>query len=190
MSRHALAGLAIAASVTALAISLGGCASRSTTSGSGGAGSGAAAPGTSSTSTAAGTSSVTTTGSSPSGMAQVALTVTPATGRPDSVFTFSFRAPAASGRQGSMQLSYGLSVTSTPRSGCVARHGVAIPPVRQGQAVGISLGPAQVRGHWCVGTYSARVEGVARPVCTAGEMCPQFIRLVAVAGPASFRIAG
>ena len=187
MRRHALAGLAVAVSVTALAISLGGCGSRSTASGSGGPGGGSGASGTSS---AVGSSTVTTTGSAPPAMARATLNVNPATGDPSSVLTFSFRAPMASGRQHGMEVSYGLNVTGPRGSGCIATHGMAIPPVRQGQAVSIPLGPTQLGGRWCVGAYSARVTGLARPVCQAGEMCPQFVRLVAVAGPASFRIVG
>lgn len=187
MRRHALAGLAVVVSVTALAISLGGCGSPPTASGAGGPGGGSAASGTSSV---AGSSTVPTTGSPTPGVARATLNVTPATGDPNSVLTFSFRAPMASGRQHGLELSYGLSVTGPRGSGCIATHGVTIPPVRQGQAVSIPLGPAQLGGRWCVGTYSASVTGVARPVCEPGEMCPQFIRLVAVAGPASFRIAG
>ena len=51
-------------------------------------------------------------------------------------------------------------------------------------------GPAQLGGPWCPGSYTARVEVIARPVCAQGMMCPQFIRVVAVLGPAVFRISG
>ncbi|MGH2858817.1 MAG: hypothetical protein ACRDMJ_15190 [Solirubrobacteraceae bacterium] len=40
-----------------------------------------------------------------------------------------------------------------------------------------------------MGAWVARVDELQRPVCAAGQMCPQFIRLVAVAGPARFEIA-
>jgi hypothetical protein len=54
----------------------------------------------------------------------------------------------------------------------------------------VAVGPTQLGGSWCPGTYTARVEVLARPKCGEGMMCPQFIRVVAVLGPTTFRISG
>jgi hypothetical protein len=170
MRRHALAWAAAAAGVAAVTICLAACGSATT-------GSTTSAPG-----------SLTTTGSAPTGTAHANLSITPATGHPTSVIRFAFHAPVASGREAHLLLSYALSVTGPHGRGCVAAHGTALGPVTRGELVTATLGPAQLGGSWCVGTYTGRVDELARPVCPAGEMCPQFIRLVAVVGPASFTI--
>jgi hypothetical protein len=67
-------------------------------------------------------------------------------------------------------------------------HDQAVPMAPAGQTVSASVGPAQLGGAWCPGTYTARVEVLARPKCGQGMMCPQFIRVVALLGPTTFKI--
>jgi hypothetical protein len=69
-------------------------------------------------------------------------------------------------------------------------HDESVPVAPAGQAVHVAVDPAQLGGAWCPGAYTARVEVLARPKCAQGMMCPQFIRVVAVLGPVTFRIAG
>jgi hypothetical protein len=174
MTRHALAGLAVGA--TALGISIAGCGSSSAT------------PASSRTGSATATATSSSSAGPPRSAAR--LTVSPAVGTTSSVLRFSFTAPASTGRQGDSLISYTLSVRGRPRSGCVGIHGATLPPVRARQMVTSALGPAQLGGSWCPGTFSARVEELESAACGAGQMCPQFIRIVAVIGPVSFKISG
>lgn len=167
MMRHALAGLTIAS----LAIALAACGSSSSSST-------ASTPASGTTTTRSGVPTRPTAG----------LTVAPTDGRPTAVFRFSFRAPATSGHSATTDSSYTLRVAGGRGGGCVAAHAAALPAVQRGALVRASLGPTQLGGRWCPGMYSARVEELERPVCAPGQMCPQFVRLVTVIGPATFRI--
>jgi hypothetical protein len=189
MRRHALAGLAVTVSVVALAPALSGCGSSSasssaSTSASGGSGS----AGGSGTTSRTGTGATTTSRPGRVGIPHATLSVKPTIGGPTSVLQFSFRAPQASGRQGTTDASYTLSVLGPHGSGCVAAETMALPAVTRGQMVTAALGPSTSGGRWCTGTYSARADEVERPICSVGQMCPQFVRLVAVVGPVTFRI--
>jgi hypothetical protein len=181
MTRQALAGLAVGA--TALAIGIAGCGSSTGKSAS-------SRPGSSSSSRtgSATTSSGSTAGGPP--RSAVRLSVSPTVGKPSSVLRFSFTAPASTGQEGHDLVSYTLSVRGRPHPGCVGIHGATLPAVRVGQMVTTSLGPAQLGGSWCPGTFSARVEELESAACAAGQMCPQFIRIVVVIGPVSFKISG
>jgi hypothetical protein len=185
MRRHALAGLALTVSAAALAISVSGCGGSSAASSAPG-GSGSA--GRTGTTSRTGTATV-TTGPVRTGIPHATLSVKPTTGSPTSVLQFSFLAPAASGRAGMTDASYTLSVLGPHAAGCVAAETMALPAASRGQPVTAALGPSNTVGRWCIGTYSARADEVERPICSEGQMCPQFVRLVAVAGPVTFRIA-
>jgi hypothetical protein len=184
MTRLARARLTLATGAAALVVSLAGCGGSSSSSQSGGGS--VAPPSTSTTTSSAASSSV----PGRSGAARASLTVTPRTGPATATFSFSFRAPAASGRHGHTELAYSLTVAGPSGPGCVAVHAATLPKAGVGQLVRARLGPAQLRGSWCPGTYRARADEVERAVCQAGQVCPQFIRLVAVVGPATFRVSG
>lgn len=130
----------------------------------------------------------TTPGAGGLGLPHATLSVKPTTGDPTSVLHFSFQAPAASGRQGATEASYTLSAVGPHGSGCVGAETMALPAVTRGQNVTAALGPSTSGGRWCAGTYTARADELERPVCSGGQMCPQFARLVAVVGPVTFRI--
>jgi hypothetical protein len=195
LMRRSRARVGLAAATIALAAALGGCAQSSNTTSTGAAG---GAPPTSSTptnpttptptnpttpTTTSATTSVPATGSG-------TLTASPASGSPDSVIHFAFTPPAGTAPQGRDEVSASLSVMGPQKAGCVGIHQQPLPSLPAGQQTSVSLGPAQLGGKWCPGTYSARVEIVARPKCGQGMMCPQFIRVVATLGPAIFRISG
>lgn len=183
MTRGARACLAVAATAVALT----GCAQSSNTTTSTGA------PGTTPPSSSTPTST-TTTGSGTTGAPSGAhpLGVSPAVGSPQSTIRFSFTSPAGSGPkgQGGTLISSALSVVGPRGSGCVGAHQAALPSEPAGQSVNVAVGPTQLGGSWCPGTYTARVEVLARPNCAQGMMCPQFIRVVAVLGPTTFTIRG
>lgn len=188
---HGRAGMALAAATLALAAVLAGCgqSSDTTSAGAGGSAPAGTAPLTTSTATSS-TSTPTTTTTTPHPIAgSGTLTVTPTTGSPHSIIHFTFTAPAGSAAPGSDQLSAGLSVVGPQKPGCVGVHRQPLSSMPAGQQIGVSLGPAQLGGDWCPGTYTARVEVLARPKCGPGMMCPQFIRVVAMLGPTTFKIS-
>jgi hypothetical protein len=193
MTRHAQgpARLALAAVTLVLAGALAGCAQSSDTTSTGAPGSVSATTAPVTTSTPTGSTSTTTTSTTSGAIAGSGpLTVSPATGSPRSIIHFAFTAPAAVAAPGPEQLSAGLSVIGPQKPGCIGLHRQPLSSMPAGQQITVSLGPAQLGGDWCPGTYTARVEVLARPKCGPGMMCPQFIRVVAVLGPATFKIAG
>jgi hypothetical protein len=103
---------------------------------------------------------------------------------------FTFASPTGSTAQADTQTSGALSIVGPHAAGCVGVHAEPVPTAPAGNTVIVAVGPAQLGGPWCTGSYTARVEVVERPKCAKGMMCPQFIRLVAVLGPVTFRISG
>lgn len=177
MTRCVRARVALAAAVVAVAI--GGCGSSTTTTTTTAGGAGASSSRSSSSAT-------TRTPGSP-GIPHATLSVTPAIGNATTAFKFSFRAPEASGRHGTTAASYTLSVVGPHQSGCQTEQAMALAAVAQGQLVTVSMAPAP-GSRWCTGTYTARADELARPICTGGQMCPQFVRILAQVGPATFRV--
>jgi hypothetical protein len=117
------------------------------------------------------------------------LSVAPESGHPTSTIRFTLVAPTPAGRHGQSDVSYALSVVGPQGSGCVAQHSAAVNAIHARQPVTVAVGPRQLGGSWCPGSYTARVSELARPVCGPGQVCPQFIRVMAVFGPIHFRIA-
>lgn len=188
MRRRGRAWLTVAGAVVALGAAVCGCAGSSNTTSSSGAGSSPGASGTA-TATISSPTSTTSSGATSRG-GPSALSVSPTSGTSQSVIRFGFISPAATATQASTQISQSLSVVGPRHAGCVGVHDEAVPVAPAGQAVHVAVGPSQLGGRWCPGTYAARVEVLARPKCGQGQMCPQFIRVVAVLGPVTFRIAG
>jgi hypothetical protein len=180
MTRRAPAGLSPAAAIAAFAICLAGCGSS--------AGHGASARSGSPTASSSGSSSGSASASTSASSAPGRLTVTPVRGHPTSELRFTLQAPTPSGRHGQTQVSYALSESGPQGSGCVAEHSNPVAVTRAEQAVTVAVGPSQLRGRWCAGSYSARVDELVRPVCGPAQACPQFIRVAAVIGPVHFRI--
>lgn len=180
MRRRPRGSLTVAAAMLVLCAA--GCAASSNTTSSA----------TSSVAPGAGSSTPSTTTTTTSGAISrggpSALSVNPASGTPQSVIRFSFTSPGGATGAGT-QVSQSLSIVGPHGAGCVGIHDEAVPVTPAGQTVDISVGPAQLGGTWCPGTYAARVEVLARPKCGQGMMCPQFIRVVAVLGPQTFTIA-
>ena len=117
------------------------------------------------------------------------LTVTPPSGRQSTVFTIRFLAPASSGVDGKSSISYTIGVTGPTGGRCLGTRSIPVPFAAKGEPVSIALGPATLGGGWCVGTYRARALELQRPVCAAGTACPQYVRVVASIGPATFRVS-
>ena len=123
------------------------------------------------------------------------LTVMPASGGPTTAFSFSFKAPVATGANGSTRLGYSLgvrgpSVAGAARSGCLGARTSQVPGAAKDADVSVTLDPAKLGGQWCHGTFIAQVTEVQTPVCAANAMCPQYIRVVATVARASFRVTG
>ncbi|MGZ4177929.1 MAG: hypothetical protein ACXVUX_17085 [Solirubrobacteraceae bacterium] len=185
MRSRVWACLVAAAAVLALGAAIDGCAASSNTTSST---STSSAPGAGATSSASTSTSTTSSGAVPGGPS--ALSVSPTSGTPQAVIQFRFTSPAPSAAEANTQISQALSVTGPRHAGCVGAHNEAVPVGPAGQPVDVAVGPAQLGGAWCPGSYTARVEVLARPKCGAGMMCPQFIRVVAILGPVTFRIVG
>lgn len=181
MTRSIRTSLVLTVGLLALA-ALPGCGGSSNTTSSGPSATGAGTTSSSST-TAAGSGTVAHGGPS-------ALGVSPAVGSPHAVLHFTFSAPAGGAAHAPTQISSSLSVLGPRGMACVGVHDQAIPSGSAGRTVTVAVGPGQLGGPWCPGTYTARVEVVQRPKCGQGMMCAQFLRVVAVLGPVTFRIAG
>jgi hypothetical protein len=174
--------------IAALALGLAGCAQSSNTTTAATSGPGAAPP----TATTPSTPAATTTGSAtatPPGNTR-GLSVSPQAGSPSSVIHFAITPPARANAESGVEVSDSLSVMGPQKTGCVGIHQQSLSALPAGQQTTVSLGPSQIGGNWCPGTYTARVLVLARPKCGAGQMCPQFIRVLASIGPVSFRISG
>jgi hypothetical protein len=117
------------------------------------------------------------------------LTVDPSSGSPGTAFTFSFTAPDTTGSSGKTDLTYDLAVSGPAQAGCLTARSVAAPAATKGSPVTVTLDPAKLGGHWCAGTYSAKVTEIQRPVCLPGTMCPQYIRVVGTVATGSFRVS-
>jgi hypothetical protein len=191
MTRRMHARLAVAAAIVAgatPALVLAGCAQSSNmTSSSTGAAGGGAPTATTPTATTPTTATTATTTSGPASVP--GLTVSPAVGSPHSVIHFAVTPSYRTGGQ-SGDISTALSLTGPQKPGCVGVHNQGLSALPPGQETAVSVGPAQIGGSWCPGTYSARVLVLERPKCGPGQMCPQFIRVLAAIGPVSFRISG
>ena len=116
------------------------------------------------------------------------LSVRPAHPSTRSTISFSFTAPVASGVHGTHVINYSLSVTGTGRAGCVGAHERNAPPVGRGQTARIALGPGELGGPWCTGSYTARVIELESAHCRASVPCPQYIRVVGTVARASFTV--
>jgi hypothetical protein len=116
------------------------------------------------------------------------LTVSPTTATPTSQIRFGFTAPQTAGRHGHLELGYVLAVFGPRRPGCVGVHSSVPPSAIAGRATSVELGPRELGGHWCTGSYAARVQEYARPACSAGQICPQYIRLVGTVAKSTFRV--
>jgi hypothetical protein len=117
-----------------------------------------------------------------------ALSVTPDTGAPTTVFELRFTAPASTGTSGGSRRGFQLGVSGPRRPGCVGASSEALPSATRGASVDVGLDPAKLGGRWCPGTYFVRVDEFQAPACSPGMMCPQFVRVVGIVGRAQFRV--
>jgi hypothetical protein len=128
----------------------------------------------------------TSTTASSSGAAR--LVIAPPKGGRSTRFAFSFTAPDAAGKRGQSELGYQLGIRGPGQTGCLAARTAPVPDAQAGQRVTVTLDPAALGGLWCQGVYTARVTELQTPVCSAGEMCPQFIRVVRIVAVGEFRV--
>src|SRR6201999_948619 len=90
----------------------------------------------------------------------VKVSMAPGSGGPRTTFKVSFRAPAQTGRVGSLDRSDTIDVQGTHHPGCVWSGEMAVPSVARGRLVHVSLSPAKLsRGatHWCAGTFRGTI---------------------------------
>lgn len=119
-----------------------------------------------------------------------AVTVTPATGGPRTTFIVHFVAPASVGPVGGSGVDYSAAVTGAVGSAtghCLGATSVQARAATKGLPTMIALDPAHDGGSWCPGLHRVRVIELQSPRCASGTMCPQFVRVIATIGTASFR---
>lgn len=163
--------------IVVLALALTGCAHSSDTST-------AATAGASTPTTTAGPGGATAPGRT------TGLSVSPQVGAPSSVMHFAITPTTQASASHGGEISDSLSVMGPQRTGCVGIHQQALATLPSSGSTTVSLGPPQIGGNWCPGSYTARVLVLERPKCGQGQMCPQFIRVLGTIGPVSFRISG
>jgi hypothetical protein len=136
----------------------------------------------------AGTTSIPSAATSSSSTTASGLTVTPSSGGPTTVFSARFTAPASSSTGRGARIGYTLGLTGSGAGHCIAVRSVPITTAVKRRPVLVTLDPARLGGRWCPGAHTARVLELQRPRCAAGIMCPQFVRVIAVIGTATFEV--
>ena len=120
----------------------------------------------------------------------VPVRVNPPTGLPSTTFTISFHTPDRTGRHGALARHDELMVAiARHSSGCVSSFDASAPDGAAGALIRVVLGPARIRGHWCTGRWTGRIEELETPVCKEGQACPQFIILRGVIGRFTLTVA-
>jgi hypothetical protein len=104
------------------------------------------------------------------------ITVAPASGGPKTTFTITFTAPSKTGKVGAMERTDAVTFTGPARrSRCVSSGGTGGAASAAGARVRVKLDPSRFGGRWCVGTFHGQIEETGRPICSAGQLCPQFV---------------
>ena len=113
----------------------------------------------------------------------VTVRVSPPTGLPSTTFAISFHTPDRTGRHGALARHDELMVAIARHgSGCVSSFDARAPDGAAGALIRVVLGTARIRGRWCTGRWTGRIEELETPVCKEGQACPQFIILRGVIG--------
>jgi hypothetical protein len=185
MGRKASAALIRIGIAAALAISLASCGGSSSSAPgsttSGGAGS--------TTTGGAGSGTTGGAGSTTAGQAPAhGIAVTPPTGHPTTTFSLRFTAPPSTRSEPNSRIGFAVALTAPAGSGCIGARSLGAPGAPQGEPVTVTLDPARLGGRWCPGVHSVRVIETESPVCKAGTMCPQFVRVVRTVGATTFRV--
>jgi hypothetical protein len=100
------------------------------------------------------------------------VSVRPGTGGPETRFEIRFQAPERTGRVGAIRRTDRLYVTGPRGSGCVASVYRALPPVKRGAHVRLSVAPAR-GARWCTGRFRARIVRTESAACTATCVAPK-----------------
>jgi hypothetical protein len=115
--------------------------------------------------------------------------VKPGTGRSQTRFVVSFRAPQSTIRTGPTQIRYAVvaSLRSHPK-GCLSSISVPVDHAGAGSMVHVKLNPKSAGRRWCTGRFHGKIEEIVTTVCGCPES-PQMICFdVPCAGPAIFPI--
>ena len=112
--------------------------------------------------------------------------LSPSSGSAHTAFVVGFKAPQAAGASGIRQTSYQITALGPRGSGCEFSAQRTIRKARKGAHERIALRP-QERG-WCRGTFHGVVRLVSGPNCVTGQVCPQFVSVVATVGRFKFSV--
>jgi hypothetical protein len=169
MGRIARALLIPAGIAAVLAISLASCG-------------GSNAPATKSS--GAGAAGSSTTAAAPSH----GVAVTPGSGHPTTTFSLRFIAPALTRTEPRSRIGFAVSLLTPAATSCIGTRSLQAPAAKEGDPVSVTLDPARLGGTWCTGVHRVRVIETESPVCHAGTMCPEFVRVIRTVGTATFRV--
>jgi hypothetical protein len=122
-----------------------------------------------------------------------AVTVTPATGGPRTVFTVRFVAPERTGAFGSQRRWDALSLAhagSAPGSSCVSAAALKLAAAAGGSPLRLRLDPRRLgsAARWCEGAYDGVIREYEAPLCPPATACPQYILVVGVVGRFHFTV--
>ena len=116
------------------------------------------------------------------------LTIKPSSGLPTTNFILRFRAPDTTGRMGSLQRTYVVSVNGPGGQNCVSGASWSVAPVLAHARVRETLKPRKVGGKWCIGTFRGTVDELAYPICQFHEVCPLYVVLRRTVGHFRFHV--
>ncbi len=117
----------------------------------------------------------------------VAVSVKPPDGLPSTTFTITYRTPDRTGLHGALaRHDEVMGAIARHGSGCASSLRVRAPDGAAGAPIRVALSPRRLRGRWCTGRWSGRIEELETPVCKPGRACPQFIILRGVIGRFTF----
>lgn len=118
-----------------------------------------------------------------------ALTVTPRDGNPATVFLVELTGVAPTPAPQGEKVGLELGFRGSGGAQCVGAGSLSLPHT-VGTAVAATLSPSHFGGHWCPGTYLAKVQEIASAKCAPGAMCPQFVRVIRTVAVTRFRVTG
>ena|SRR5947209_1260154 len=121
-----------------------------------------------------------------------AVSVSPGSGGPHSIFRVRFRAPAAVGASPATSSSYWISASTQSRAGCQWSVTRRVSSAHKGEIEYVRLVAGNGSGGWCRGTFRGTVVLVRAPRCgppiASAVLCPEFVDIAAQVGKFSFRV--
>jgi hypothetical protein len=118
------------------------------------------------------------------------ITVSPRSGGHATTFTLRLRVPESTGTIGSVIRRDVVLIAGPRGSGCLARVQMTMRFARRGTRESIVLGPRQLHGDWCVGTWHGQILQTQTIRCSPqlALVCPQVLLAPRRLGRFSFQV--